>query len=130
MSTRKRVVPLVAVVIFLGALTYSLLPYKVLGIDCGPALLGSTPKNHASAPFLVTKEASVCKDRGGSRLATAGLIGVVAVILGLSGLLSPPARPYGLTVDSRRPPPGDGRPDPEPGPPEDPPAPPTSTAVP
>jgi hypothetical protein len=115
LTTRQRVVPLVAALAFLGALAFALIPYKVLGIECRGALLGGKPAKRAATSFLATREGPVCHDKARSRLATSGLVAVVSIALGVSGALSPPARPYGLTVD-RRPPGPEPEPDPPPAP--------------
>ena len=88
---RQRVVPALAVLVVLGALVYAMVPYTVAGtVDCRGALRGAEPESDVPAGVIVGNPRRSCRDVGNSRLATAGVVGVAAVIVGVGGLLLPP----------------------------------------
>ena len=90
LTTRQRVVPVLAVLVLAGTLVYGVVPFEVAGaLECKGALRGAEPA--ADAPGAIVGDPKrACRDAGNSRRATAAVIAVAAAVLGVAGLLLPP----------------------------------------
>jgi len=81
---------LAVAIVLLGVFAYSASPFSAAGgLKCNGALLGSTPREHATTGLLVGREKPLCKSRGNSRLIVAGIATVISLVLGLSAVLLP-----------------------------------------
>ncbi|MDP9071580.1 MAG: hypothetical protein M3N68_09945 [Actinomycetota bacterium] len=91
LTTRQRVVPVLALLVLLGALAYVLVPFTVAEtVDCQGALRGSDPQSEIAPGAIVGDPRAACRDVGNSRLSLAGVVGVAALIIGAAGLFLPP----------------------------------------
>ncbi len=91
LTTRQKVVPVLALVVLLGALAYTLVPFTVAEtVDCQAALRGSDPEAGVPPGAIVGNPRKACHDVGNSRLSLAGAVGVAAMIIGAAGLFLPP----------------------------------------
>lgn len=90
MNAPGRLLPLVILSAVLAVLAFGLLPFRAAGaLECGPALRGAEPKRDVTVGLLVGREASVCQDRGNSRLIIAGVTGFVLLVVGVGAVLLP-----------------------------------------
>ncbi len=91
LTTRQRVVPVLAVLVLLGAVAYSLVPFTVADtVECRGALRGADPVGDLPPAVIVGDPRKACHDFGNSRLSLAGVVAVAAVVVGAAGLLLPP----------------------------------------
>lgn len=95
MTSQQRLVPIFVLIVILGAIGYSLIPFQFADrIDCGAPLLGAhaqlaSPANEREARAqqvelsqgLIRPEED-CRSKGKSRLAVAGVASVVAALVG------------------------------------------------
>ena len=82
-------VGLVVAVAFIGMFGYALLPFDAAGgLDCEAPLRGADPKEKATEGFLVNREEQACSDKSGSRLAVAGIVGLLYLIIGIGAVLA------------------------------------------
>lgn len=99
LGVAQRVVATLALLVALGALGSTFRSFAAYGtIGCGAPMLGSKVEHPApSTSFLFGREASVCRGNGHSRLAVAGAVGVLALIVGIAGWLKPLGLPWWAT---------------------------------
>lgn len=92
MSARDQAVAVVLAVAIgiVGMLGVGLLPVEAAGrLKCEAPLRGSDPKEMATEGFLVGREEVACSDKGKSRLAIVGLVGVLFIGLGVASIVLP-----------------------------------------
>jgi len=100
---RLRMVQLIfgtlGILIALSALATTFLPFRILEVQCGPAITGSKVEIGGPRGSLVQyHEAPICHNKGSSRLITAGVVFVLAAGLGYAGWFLP-LGPSWLTED-------------------------------
>lgn len=89
-STRQRVVPVIAALVLVAALVYSLLPFTFAGrVECSGALFGSRADPDTPAGIIVGNPDEACADTGGRRRVNALVAGVAALALGIGGAFLP-----------------------------------------
>lgn len=96
----QRVLATAALLVALGAFGSTFLSFSAFGgtVGCGAPIAGSKVEHRAPATsFLYGREAGVCTSNGHSRLAVAGVIGVLALVLGVAGWASPLGLPWWAT---------------------------------
>jgi polyhydroxyalkanoate synthesis regulator phasin len=87
---RRRLVPLLALVVVLGAIGFTLLPFSAAGaVDCDPPLLVANPDIRQTAGYRRPELA--CVPPGNTRLIVSALVAFLAVAVGTAGALVPPA---------------------------------------
>ncbi len=86
----QRTVGTLALLVAVAAAVTVFLPFRVLDIQCGPAISGAKVEIGAPRGSLVQDhEAPVCHHKGDSRLVVAGIVFVLAAVLGLAGWFLP-----------------------------------------
>lgn len=100
-SLAQRVVATLALLVALGALGSTFQSFGAYGeVGCGPPIHGTKVEHRAPATsFLDGREAAVCQSNGHSRLAVAGVVGVLALVVGIAGWLRPLGLPWWATGD-------------------------------
>ncbi|MBW3581196.1 MAG: hypothetical protein KY447_10880 [Actinobacteria bacterium] len=92
MSGIQRVGAIVALIIVALAIVFALMPFTFAdSVSCGPALLGSKPRT--TETIGLTQPQRDCERTGRSRLATAGVMAIVAVATGAGiSQIQPPGK--------------------------------------
>lgn len=86
----QRVIGIIAILAALSAVATMFLPFRILDIQCGPAITGSKVEIGGPVGSLVQDhEAPICHNKGTSRLITAGVVFVLAAGLGYGGWFLP-----------------------------------------
>lgn len=95
----QRVVATLALVVALGAVGSTFLSFGALdSVGCGAPILGSKVEHRApTSSFLYSREGPVCTRNGHSRLAIAGVVAVLALVVGVGGWVRPLGLPWWLT---------------------------------
>lgn len=95
----QRIFGTLGILIALSALATTFLPFRILEVQCGPAITGSKVEIGGPRGSLVQyHEAPICHNKGSSRLITAGVVFVLAAGLGYAGWFLP-LGPSWLTED-------------------------------
>lgn len=88
-DTRKSVALVIAITV-IGVLGFVLLPFKAAGgLRCEAPLRGGDPKERATQGYLVGREEVACANKNGSRLAIAGVMGLVYLVVGTAAVVLP-----------------------------------------
>lgn len=86
----QRVLGTVGILIALSAVAAMLVPFRILEIQCGPAITGSKVEIGGPRGSLVQDhEAPICHKKGSSRLINAGIVLVLGAGLGYAGWFLP-----------------------------------------
>ncbi len=90
-SRRRRIVPALAIAVIIMAFVYATTPFTFAGaVECRPnGVAGATPAPGTPAGTIVGDVGRRCAEAGGSRLATAGVIAVLAAVVGVAGAVAP-----------------------------------------
>lgn len=94
MSSLQRIVALVSFGVLALAIVFALLPFTFADtVSCGPALLGSNPRDPGSPRVGLVEPERDCERTGRSRLATSGFVAILAVVTGAGvTLVQPPGK--------------------------------------
>lgn len=94
MSSFQRIVVFVSVGVLALAIVFALLPFTFADtVSCGPALLGSEPRNPGRPEVGLVQPERDCERTGRSRLATSGFVAILAVVTGAGvTLVQPPGK--------------------------------------
>lgn len=89
-STRQRVVPVLALLVVVGAVIYGLLPFTFAGrVECSGALFGSRPAPDTPAGTIIGSSEAACAATGGRRRVNTIVVTVAALAIGLGGAFLP-----------------------------------------
>ena len=89
-STRQRLTPLVAGLVLVAAVVYSLLPFTFAGrIECSGSLFGSRPAADTPAGSIIGSPADRCAESGGRRRVNALVVALAALAIGVGGAFLP-----------------------------------------
>lgn len=92
MTKVQKVTPFVALLVVVLAVGWVLLPFDFAkGVQCGAPLFGGHPKSEVSVGLIIPKED--CPDKARSRLLTAAMISLVAVIASAAAVALQPLSP-------------------------------------
>lgn len=90
MNETGKSVALVVVIAVIAVLGFSLLPFKAAGgLRCDAPLRGGEPKERATQGYLVGREDMACGDKKGSRVAIAGIVGLLYLVVGTAAVVLP-----------------------------------------
>lgn len=88
--TRQRVAPLLAALVIVAAVVYSLLPFTFAGrVECSGSLFGSRAAPDTPAGAIVGSPDDACADTGGGRRVNAIVVMVASLVVGLGGAFLP-----------------------------------------
>ena len=90
-SLRRRLLPALAGAVIVMALIYATTPFTFAGaVECRPnGVAGATPAPGTPAGIVVGDAAKRCTEAAGSRVATAGVIALLAAVVGVAGAVAP-----------------------------------------
>lgn len=94
MTRLQRIVSFVSLGVVALAIIFALLPFTVADtVPCGPALLGSNPRNPGQPRVGLLQPERDCERAGRSRLATSGFVAILGVVTGAGvSLVQPPGK--------------------------------------
>ncbi|MBA2438959.1 MAG: hypothetical protein H0V52_11520 [Acidimicrobiia bacterium] len=94
MSSLQRIVVFVSLGVVALAIVFALLPFTFAGSQrCGPALLGSEPRESGLPQGVLVDPERDCERTGRSRLATSGFVAILGVLTGAGvSLVQPPGK--------------------------------------
>ncbi len=94
MSSFQRIVVFVSFGVLALAIVFALLPFTFADtVNCGPALLGSEPRQAELPEAGLVQPERDCERTGRSRLATSGFVAILAVVTGAGvTLVEPPGK--------------------------------------
>jgi hypothetical protein len=80
-TSQQKAAPIVALVVMLVAIGYSLIPFRFADtISCGPPLLGAEARTKTAPSTGFIRPAEDCRASGKSRLTVSGVVAFVAVL--------------------------------------------------
>lgn len=83
MSSLQRIVAFISLGVVALAIVFALLPFTFAGVQkCGPALLGSEPRDLGRPTGVLVEPERDCERTGRSRLATSGFVAILGVLTG------------------------------------------------
>ncbi|HEV2768542.1 MAG TPA: hypothetical protein VGV63_12650 [Acidimicrobiales bacterium] len=90
-SLRRRILPALAIAVIILAFVYATTPFTFAGaVECRPnGVAGATPAPGTPAGTVVGDPAKRCAEAAGSRVATAGVIALLAAVVGVAGAVAP-----------------------------------------
>lgn len=90
-SLRRRILPALAIAVIITAFVYATTPFTFAGaVECRPnGVAGATPAPGTPAGTVVGDAAKRCAEAAGSRVATAGVIALLAAVVGVAGAVAP-----------------------------------------
>lgn len=98
----QRVVATLALLVAVVAFGSTLRSFTMYGtVGCGAPLQGSKVTRPApTSSFLFGREGQICQNRGHSKLALGGVVGILALVVGISGMVVPLGLPWWLTGEA------------------------------
>lgn len=89
-SIRQRVAPILAALVIVAAVVYSLLPFTFAGrVECSGSLFGSRAAPDTPAGAIIGNPDVACADTGGRRRVNAIVVIVASLAIGLGGAFLP-----------------------------------------
>ncbi|HVL02924.1 MAG TPA: hypothetical protein VM386_00660 [Acidimicrobiales bacterium] len=83
MSRIQRIAAFISLGVVALAIVFALLPFNFAGVQkCGPALLGSEPRDVGREKVGLVQPERDCERTGRSRLATSGFLAILGVLAG------------------------------------------------
>lgn len=91
MTRQQKLAPVLVFVVLLGAIGYTLLPFKFANVlQCEPALFGGDPKSEKQIGVGLIRPQEDCHNKAKSRMSVAAVTCLVAVLAGAAVVGSRP----------------------------------------